>query len=115
MKFLVLFLVPPAVIDQWKATPLETRGPAEQKMMADWQAWTAAHAGQLTQQRAGGRTKRVSASGVADTRNEITLTAFVEAESLEAAAAMFRDHPHLGIPQATIEVMELREMGGGQG
>lgn len=110
-RFLVLFMVPPAVIDQWKATDAATRGPAEAKMMADWQAWDAAHAGRVTGTMAGGRTKKVTAGGIADTRNEITLTAFVEAESLEDAARLFENHPHFGIPQASIEVMELRQMG----
>ena len=112
-RFLVLFQIPPAVIDQWKATDAATRGPAGAKMMADWQAWDAAHAGRVTDTMAGGRTKKVSAAGTADTRNEITLTALVEAETLEEAAELFEDHPHFSIPQASIEVMELRHMGPG--
>ena len=54
---------------------------------------------------AGGKTKRVTASGVSDTRNDIMLYSFVEAESHEAAANAFENHPHLQIPQASIEVM----------
>ena len=41
------------------------------------------------------------------------LHAFVEAESHEAAAKLFEHHPHLQIPQSSIEVMEVRPMTGG--
>jgi hypothetical protein len=34
---------------------------------------------------------------------------FVEAESLEAAADMFKDHPHFGIPGSWIEVMAVNK------
>ncbi len=34
---------------------------------------------------------------------------FAEAESLEAAAAMFKNHPHFGIPGGWIEVMPVNE------
>ncbi len=34
-KFLVLYLVPTAVIDEWRNTDPATRQPAEQKMRAD--------------------------------------------------------------------------------
>lgn len=40
------------------------------------------------------------------------LYAFAEAESHEAAARMFAQHPHLQIPNASIEVMEVRPMTG---
>jgi len=40
------------------------------------------------------------------------LYSFVEAHSHEAAAKQFENHPHLQIPQASIEVMEVRPMNG---
>jgi hypothetical protein len=36
------------------------------------------------------------------------LYSFVEAESHEAAAKAFEGHPNLGIPQSSIEIMEIR-------
>jgi hypothetical protein len=35
----------------------------------------------------------------------------VEAESHEVAAQAFENHPHLQIPQASVEVMEIKPMG----
>jgi hypothetical protein len=40
------------------------------------------------------------------------LYSIVEAESHEAAAKIFENHPHLGIPQASIEVMEANPLSG---
>jgi hypothetical protein len=40
------------------------------------------------------------------------LYAIVQAESHEAASKMFEDHPHLGIPQASIEIMEIHALPG---
>jgi hypothetical protein len=61
---------------------------------------------------AGGKTKRVTSSGISDTKNDIILYSIVEADSHEEAAKAFENHPHLQIPQSSIEVMEIRPMGG---
>ena len=112
-KFLVLYLVPTAVIDEWAKTDPATRQPAEQKMRADWGQWMSDHAGMVLSTEAGGATKRVTAAGgVEDARNEIMLYSIVEADSHEAAAKAFENHPHLGIPRSSIEVMAVRAMGG---
>jgi hypothetical protein len=36
----------------------------------------------------------------------------VEAQTHEAAAKMFEDHPHLTIPSSSIEVMEIHPLPG---
>lgn len=71
-----------------------------------------AHTKMIISTDAGGKTKRVTSSGVSDTRNDIILYSLVEAEFHEAAAKAFENHPHLQIPQASVEVMEIRPMGG---
>lgn len=109
-KFIVLFQIPSAVMDNWMQTPAEVRAPAEQKLRGEWGVWTEAHAGLVTGSEAAGKTTRVTAAGSADARNDIILYAFAEAESLEAAAKAFETHPHLQIPEASIEVMEVRPM-----
>jgi len=68
------------------------------------------HAKMLRLTEAGGKTKAVTASGITDTRNDIMLYSIVEAESHEAAATAFAQHPHLTIPQSSIQVMEVRSM-----
>jgi hypothetical protein len=110
-KFIALYLAPASVLADWGKTDPETRKLAEQKMQAEWRKWMSGHAKMITLTEAGGRTKRVSASGVSDTKNDIMLYSFVEAQSHEAAAKLFENHPHLQIPQSSIEVMEVRSMG----
>lgn len=109
-KFLVLFLAPAAVIAEWMKTPQEERKVAEKKMKEDWDVWTAAHASMIKETNAGGKTKRISAEGVIDAKNDIMLYSIIEAESHEAVANTFMGHPHLTIPQASIEVMAIRPM-----
>mgnify|MGYP001565565190 FL=1 len=58
-----------------------------------------------------GKTKRIDAQGVSDTKNEIGAYTVVEAESHEAAAALFLNHPHFTLfPGDSIEVMECLPM-----
>jgi len=111
-KFLVLYLVPSSVIQEWMQTAPDVRKVAEEKMRGEWNLWMASHAKMITDTGAGGKTKQVSTGGVSDTKNDIMLYSFVEAESHEAAAEAFENHPHLQIPQSSIEVMEVRSMTG---
>ncbi len=111
-KFLVLYLAPVSVIEEWSKTDPETRKVAEEKMRGDWIKWMSDHAKMITDTGAGGKTKRVSSSGTSDTKNDIMLYSFVEAESHEAAAKSFEGHPHLQIPQSSIELMEVRPITG---
>jgi hypothetical protein len=110
-KFLVLYLVPPSVMEDWAKKDPQERKPAEEKMQGEWQNWMGAHSKMILTTEAGGRTKLVTSSGVSDIKNAIILYATVEAESHEAAAQAFKNHPHLQIPQASIEVMEVRPLG----
>ena len=48
----------------------------------------------------------MTAQGAADVRNDVMLYAVVQAESHDQAAQLFVGHPHLQIPQASIEIME---------
>jgi len=42
-KFLVLYLAPHAVVDEWMKTPPEKRKTEEDKMMTEWKRWTSEH------------------------------------------------------------------------
>jgi hypothetical protein len=112
-RFLVTYLAPASVIDDWKKTEPAQRKEAEQKMQAEWKKWMSDNASKLVDKGAGvGKTKRVSAQGTSDTRNDIMLYAIVEAESHEAAAKAFEGHPHLQIPKSSIEIMEIHSLSG---
>jgi hypothetical protein len=111
-KFIVMYLIPTAVMDDWKKIDPEKRKADEEKLMGEWSAWTKDHAKMILDTNAGGKTKLVMASGVSDFRNDIILYSIVEAGSLEEAAKSLENHPHLQIPQSSIQVMEIRPMNG---
>jgi hypothetical protein len=109
-KFLILYLVPTDVMAEWAKTDPATRKPAEEKMRAEWGRWMSEHAKMITLTEAAGKTKAVTAAGIGDIKNEIMLYSIVEAATHESAAKAFANHPHLTIPQSSIQVMEVRAM-----
>jgi hypothetical protein len=112
-RFLVTYLAPASVIDDWKKTDPGTRKAAEEKMQADWKKWMSDHSNIFADVGAGvGKTKAVTQKGISDRRNEVMLYSVVQAESHEAAAKSFEGHPHLQIPQSSIEVMEIHALPG---
>ena len=113
-KFMVLYLAPVSVVDEWKKTEPAKRKADEEKMMAEWQKWMKDNAKIFADVGAGaGKTKRVDARGVSDTRNDVMLYSIVQADSHEAATKPFVNHPHLQIPQSSIEIMEISPLPGG--
>jgi hypothetical protein len=110
-KFIALYLAPVSVIEEWMKSAPEKRKAEEEKMQTEWKRWMGDHAKMIIGSEAAGKTKRISSSGTYDIKNDIMLYSFIEADSHEAAAKAFENHPHLQIPQATIEVMEVRSMG----
>ena len=60
-----------------------------------------------------GKTKRVDAKSTTDTKNEVGGYSIVQAASADAAAKLFgKDHPHLQMPGAWIEVIEVMQVPG---
>lgn len=108
--FLALYLAPVSVLDAWMQTPEAERKEAEAKMQAEWKSWMEKNGAHIKETRGAGKTKRVSSNGIEDVRNDVMLYSLVEAESPEAAAAIFEDHPHLQLPQATIDIMVANEI-----
>ena len=109
-NFTVIYMAPAAMIEEWMQKDETERKEAEAKMKTDWDVWTAAHADTILNSIALGKTKRVSATGVVDVKNDMMMSSYAQGESAEAVAEVFKDHPHFGIPGATIEIMEVRPM-----
>ena len=80
-------------------------------MMA-WMKWAQDHAADTVNMGSPlGKTKKVSKNGIEDIRNEMGAWIVVKAESQEAAAKMFENHPHFTIfPGERVEVMECLPM-----
>lgn len=103
-------MAPAAGMEAWMQKPEEERKAEEEKMKQEWDAWTAEHADAVLNSIALGRTKRVSGEGVEDIKNDMMISSYVQGESAEAVAELFKNHPHFGIPGATIEIMEARSL-----
>lgn len=109
-KYLVLYKTPVAVLKEWMETNAETREVEQKKLEDEWNEWMKAHSSELSETAGAGKTKVVTTEGVSDIKNDVMLYSFVEAESHEAAAELFVGHPHLKIPQSTIEVMTITKL-----
>jgi len=93
----------------WTALPEAERRAREQQGIAAWKAWVEKHQASLVSIGGPlGKTKKVSAAGIADISNEMGAFAVVRAGSHEAAAKMFENHPHFTIfPGERIEIMPV--------
>lgn len=109
MKFLVTYQMPHTGLDAWMQLPETERKEQELQMQTEWNAWMESHKSSLLESAGVGKPKRITAEGIIDTRNDIMMYSFVEADSLESASELFRDHPHFGIPGAWIEVMSVNK------
>ena len=109
--FCVLYIAPVAELDKWSKIPQEERQATEDALRTEWNAWLTAHAENVKSTIGLSQAKRVDSTGVRDTHNGVMLSSYVEASSLEEAAELFKNHPHLKIPGATIDIMESNQLG----
>jgi hypothetical protein len=93
----------------WDALPEAERRAKEREGMAAWTAWAEKHQGAIVAMGGPlGKTKRVSESGIADVSNALAVFTVVRADSHEAAAKLFENHPHFSIfPGDAVEVMPV--------
>lgn len=110
-KFMVLYMASGADFENMmkNATPEQ-----QKKGMEAWMAWMGANKAAIVDGGAPlGRTKRVDAKGASDSRNGIGGYSVVQAPSHDEAAKLFsKEHPHLQMPGAWIEIVEIMPMPG---
>jgi len=113
-KFLAIYMGSASAIEEWKRMDQETRMQKENTGKEAWGKWVKANEKSIVENGSPlGKTKRISAQGISDTKNEIAAYTIVQAESHEAAAKMFENHPHFKIfPGHSVEVMECLPMPG---
>lgn len=109
-RFMAVYTGSPGAIENYgkRFASEDERRANDRKGIEAWKKWAEKHAvstvdggGPL------GRTKRVTKDGIADVRNNLAAYTIVEAQSQEAAAKMFLDHPHFTIfPGDGVEIME---------
>ena len=111
-KYMAIYLGSPAALSAWKAMDEEKRMQQEKLGMEAWKKWAMDNQKSIVDSGSPlGQTKRISAQGIADTKNEVAAYTIVQAESHEAAAKMFENHPHFMLfPGDSVEIMECLPM-----
>lgn len=109
-SFLAIYLgsAESAAFREWNARPETERKERQRVGMEAWMRWGKVNERSIAD--AGtplGKTKRIDAGGVSDAKNMMTGYIVIEAESHEAAAQLFSNHPHFSIfPGQSVEIME---------
>jgi hemolysin-activating ACP:hemolysin acyltransferase len=98
-------------VDEARRRELEAAG------MQAWGKWASDNAAAIVDNGAPlGKTKRIARDGITDITNTMAAYVIVEADSHEAAARLFENHPHFSIfPGDSVEVMPCLEMPGSTG
>ena len=93
----------------WDALPEADRRAKEREGIAAWKAWVENHQGAIAGMGGPlGKTKKVTQRSIEDVSNEIGAYTVVRAESHEAAAKLFENHPHFVIfPGDSVEIMPV--------
>ena len=109
--FLAIFLANKSSprMTAWNALSEEARHAKMQEGMAGWKAWVDKHQAAIVGMGGPlGKTKKISDSGIEDISNLMSAFTVVSADSHEAAARMFENHPHFTIfPGDSVEVMPV--------
>jgi len=108
-KYMAMYMAPAATIAEvMKGTPEQMKSG-----MDEWMKWSEKNKkGVLDLGAPLGKTMRVTPSGMSPTKNEITGFTVVQADSFDDAAKMFKDHPHLKLKGATVDILEYFPMQG---
>ena len=106
-KFLAVYLGSGEKMKNWKPDEATMK-----KGIEMWSKWMMDNKDSIVEQGAPlGKTKRIDANGISDVSNEMGAYVVVQAESYEAAAKMFENHPHFTVfPGERVEVMECLPM-----
>jgi hypothetical protein len=93
----------------WDALPDADRQAKTQTAIAAWHAWVEKHKDVIVAMGGPlGKTKGVSTNGIADITNEMGAFTVVRADSHEAAAKLFENHPHFAMfPGESVQVMPV--------
>lgn len=107
-QFMAVFTGSPDAMARWQELDEAERNRRQADGMQAWEKWVETMGDRIVDMgHPLGRTKRVSANGMEDIRNNLAAYTVVQADSQEAAACLFENHPHFTIfPGDGVEVME---------
>jgi hypothetical protein len=98
----------------WDALSADERRAKEREGIAAWHDWVEKHQAAIVAMGGPlGKTKKVSQEGIVDTSNPMGAFTVVRADSHEAAARLFLNHPHFAIfPGDSVEIMPVMPIPG---
>lgn len=116
-KYMAVFLGSEEAMKRWGSLGEQEKQAKQQKGIAAWGAWAEKYKSAVVEMGGPlGATMQVNEKGVSKIKNNLTAYNVVRAESHEAAAKIFLNHPHFTIfPGDRIEVMEILPIPGAEG
>src|SRR5262245_57754812 len=108
-KFLAIYLGSGTARSKWNDLPESKRKELEASGMQAWFDWMTKNKSVIVESGGPlGKTKKAAKQGITDTANNLTGYVIVQADTQEAAARLFENHPHFMIfPGESVEVMEV--------
>ncbi|HEX5933094.1 MAG TPA: hypothetical protein VFY63_02915 [Pseudorhizobium sp.] len=106
-RFLAVYTMQPEDLAAFRRLTKEEQDAIDVVGVKEWAAWEDRNAASI-RDRGGmvGKTMRVSRDGIAKAVNPFCGYIVVEAETVEAAARLFEDHPHITVfPGDGVDVM----------
>jgi hypothetical protein len=108
-RFLALYTMKQEDLAAFRNLPQAEQDAIDAEGVKQWQQWEERHAAAILEPGGMvGKTTRIDRDGIAAASNTICGYLIVEAETAEAAAQLFQDHPHITIfPGDAVEIMPL--------
>ncbi len=106
-RFLAVYTMKPEDLASFRSMPKAEQDAVDTVGTAQWAAWEEKHAASILD-RGGmvGKTTRITRDGVAEAVNPFCGYLVVQAETADAAARMFEDHPHITVfPGDGVDIM----------
>ncbi len=106
-RFLAVYTMKPEDLARFRSLPKSEQDAIDAIGLKQWVDWEARNVASFAE-RGGmvGKTKRVTKNGIADAVNPVCGYIVVEAESIEAAARLFENHPHFSVfPGDGVDIM----------
>ena len=108
-RFLAVYTGSPAGMAAWNALSDNEKQQKQTQGTAAWKKWVADNTANVIE--LGGplsKTTLVNKNGISGIRNNLSAFTVVKAESQQAAAQLFVNHPHFAIfPGEGVEIMEI--------
>ncbi|HWV20035.1 MAG TPA: hypothetical protein VN036_03305 [Devosia sp.] len=106
-RFLAVYTMQPEDLAHFRALPKAEQDAIDDIGLKQWAEWEQKHAASFPDTGGMvGKTLRVNRNGIAPASNPFCGYIVVEAESIEAAAKLFENHPHFSVfPGDGVDIM----------